>query len=115
MVHILANGEIVQDDDPRVRTNTQHRNTPPQGFFDSAQNPAPPPPQHADGVRAEGRPQFMDINQQLVTLGFPRRSLGNQVVEPVMSIVLLFLIMILGVRGLLLVGFIYVVSHLSQR
>lgn len=119
MVRILANGEIVQDDDPRVRANPQHRNnTPSQGFFNAAQNPGPPPPQqqqHAGGARPEGRSPFSDINQQLVTMGFPRWNLGNQVVEPVMSIVLLFLIMMLGVRGLLLVGFIYVVSHLSQR
>ncbi|XP_069466800.1 protein FAM241B [Ambystoma mexicanum] len=116
MVRILANGEIVQDDDPRVRTNTRHRdNTPRQGFFNAAQNAGPPQQEHADGARPEGRSPFSEINQQLATMGFPRWNLGNQVVEPVMSIVLLLLIMMLGLRGLLLVGLIYVISHLSQR
>ncbi|XP_029464925.1 uncharacterized protein FAM241B [Rhinatrema bivittatum] len=116
MVRILANGEIVQDDDPRVRA-AQHRDgTHRQGIFNTAQNAGPPPQQPQEpGGRAEGRSPFWELNQQLVNLGFPRWSLGNRVVEPVMSILLLLLIMMLGVRGLLLVGLIYVVSHLSQR
>ncbi|KAM4636224.1 protein FAM241B [Discoglossus pictus] len=117
MVRILANGEIVQDDDPRVRATTHHRdNTTRQGFFNGANNTRPgqqPGPQA--GGRQEGRSPFSDINQQLVNMGFPRWNLGNQVVEPVMSILFLFLILMLGVRGLLLVGLIYIVSHFSQR
>ncbi|KAM4703641.1 protein FAM241B [Rhinophrynus dorsalis] len=117
MVRILANGEIVQDDDPRVRANAQHRdNNPRQGFFNTANNAGTGPQQiPQNGARQEGRSPFADINQQLVNMGFPRWNLGNQVVEPVMSILLLFLILMMGVRGLLLVGLIYVVSHLSQR
>ncbi|XP_053547986.1 protein FAM241B [Bombina bombina] len=113
MVRILANGEIVQDDDPRVRASAHNRESNPrQGFFNTAQGPQPGP--QAEG-RQEGRSPFTEINQQLVNMGFPRWNLGNQVVEPVMSILFLFLILMLGVRGLLLVGLIYVVSHLSQR
>ncbi|XP_044154584.1 protein FAM241B [Bufo gargarizans] len=115
MVRILANGEIVQDDDPRVRANTQRSSTR-QGFFNTAGNAGAGPQQGPqDGVRQEGRSPFTDINQQLVNMGFPRWNLGNQVVEPVMSILFLFLILMMGVRGLLLVGLIYLVSHLSQR
>ncbi|KAG8551939.1 hypothetical protein GDO81_004345 [Engystomops pustulosus] len=115
MVRILANGEIVQDDDPRVRASTQRGNTR-QGFFNTAGNAGAGPQQAPqDGVRQEGRSPFSDINQQLVNMGFPRWNLGNQVVEPVMSILFLFLILMMGVRGLLLVGLIYIVSHLSQR
>lgn len=58
---------------------------------------------------------FNDLNRQLVTMGFPQWHLGNHAVEPVTSILLLFLLMMLGVRGLLLVGLVYLVSHLSQR
>ncbi|OCT71922.1 protein FAM241B [Xenopus laevis] len=117
MVRILANGEIVQDDDPRVRTNAHPRaNTQRQGFFNTATNGGQGPQQiPQEGGRPEGRSPFSEINQQLVNMGFPRWNLGNQVVEPVMSILLLFLILMVGVRGLLLVGLIYIVSHLSQR
>lgn len=58
---------------------------------------------------------FNDLNRQLVNMGFPQWHLGNHAVEPVTSILLLFLLMMLGVRGLLLVGLVYLVSHLSQR
>ncbi|XP_072280979.1 protein FAM241B [Pyxicephalus adspersus] len=117
MVRILANGEIVQDDDPRVRASAQRRdNNPRQGFFNTVGNTGPGPQQvPQDGARQDGRSPFTDFNQQLVNMGFPRWNLGNQVVEPVMSILILFLVLMMGVRGLLLIGFIYVVSHLSQR
>ncbi|XP_069609333.1 protein FAM241B isoform X1 [Ranitomeya imitator] len=115
MVRILANGDIVQDDDPRIRANSQ-RSSSRQGFFNTVGNAGAGPQQvPQDGARQEGRSPFTDINQQLVNMGFPRWNLGNQVVEPVMSILFLFLILMMGVRGLLLVGLIYVVSHLSQR
>ncbi|KAM6442334.1 protein FAM241B [Liasis olivaceus] len=126
MVRILANGDIVQDDDPRVRQTTQSRENSSRlvrngGFFNATPDTGPNPPRHyqqqqqRQGVRPGERSPFSDINQQLVNMGFPTWHLGNQVVEPVMSILLLFLLMMVGVRGLLLVGLIYVVSHLSQR
>ncbi|XP_034294526.1 protein FAM241B [Pantherophis guttatus] len=129
MVRILANGDIVQDDDPRVRQTTQNRENSSRlvrngGFFNATSNAGPNPPQHyqqqqqqqqRQNARPGERSPFSDINQQLVNMGFPTWHLGNQVVEPVMSILLLFLLMMVGVRGLLLVGLIYVVSHLSQR
>ncbi|CAM5156684.1 protein FAM241B [Chelonia mydas] len=115
MVRILANGDIVQDDDPRVRANAQHReNTSWQEFFNVVPNAGHARP-HQQAARPGGRSPFSKLNQQLVNMGFPLWNLGNQVVEPVMSILLLFLLMMVGVRGLLLVGLIYVVSHLSQR
>ncbi|KAJ6661599.1 hypothetical protein lerEdw1_013838 [Lerista edwardsae] len=130
MVRILANGDIVQDDDPRVRQSTRNReNSSRLGFFNTTTNAGPAPQQyyqhqqqqqqqqqpHQQGPRPGERSPFSDINQQLVNMGFPAWNLGNQVVEPVMSILLLFLLMVVGVRGLLLVGLIYVISHLSQR
>ncbi|KAG8507368.1 putative protein FAM241B [Galemys pyrenaicus] len=151
MVRILANGEIVQDDDPRVRTTTPtHSNTtrqvrswpwrggswPPvlghllwvhsslsvfafQSFLNRGQGTplgGPSPRQQQAGARlAAAQSPFNDLNRQLVNMGFPQWHLGNHAVEPVTSILLLFLLMMLGVRGLLLVGLVYLVSHLSQR
>uniref|UniRef100_A0A8D0BIG6 Family with sequence similarity 241 member B n=1 Tax=Salvator merianae TaxID=96440 RepID=A0A8D0BIG6_SALMN len=121
MVRILANGDIVQDDDPRVRQSTRNReNSSQPGFFNRMTNAGATPQQQyhqqqPQGARPGERSPFSDINQQLVNLGFPTWNLGNQVVEPVVSILLLFLLMFVGVRGLLLVGLIYIVSHLSQR
>uniref|UniRef100_A0A098LZF5 DUF4605 domain-containing protein n=1 Tax=Hypsiglena sp. JMG-2014 TaxID=1550645 RepID=A0A098LZF5_9SAUR len=126
MVRILANGDIVQDDDPRIQQTTQNRENSSRlmrngGFFNATSNTGPNPPQHYQqqqqrpNARPGERSPFSDVNQQLVNMGFPTWHLGNQVVEPVMSILLLFLLMMVGVRGLLLVGLIYVVSHLSQR
>ncbi|XP_045425286.1 protein FAM241B isoform X1 [Lemur catta] len=140
MVRILANGEIVQDDDPRVRTTAAPRGSTPR------QAPSPPgmtwgirtgifhalrsflnrghgaptggagPRQQQAGIRlGAAQSPFNDLNRQLVNMGFPQWHLGNHAVEPVTSILLLFLLMMLGVRGLLLVGLVYLVSHLSQR
>ncbi|XP_005269663.1 protein FAM241B isoform X1 [Homo sapiens] len=121
MVRILANGEIVQDDDPRVRTTTQppRGSIPRQSFFNRGHG-APPggpgPRQQQAGARlGAAQSPFNDLNRQLVNMGFPQWHLGNHAVEPVTSILLLFLLMMLGVRGLLLVGLVYLVSHLSQR
>ncbi|XP_004701197.1 protein FAM241B [Echinops telfairi] len=120
MVRILANGEIVQDDDPRARTtSTQHSSTPRQGFFNRGRGAllgGPGPLQQQAGARLGAtQSPFHDLNRQLVNMGFPQWHLGGHVVEPVTSILLLFLLMMLGVRGLLLVGLVYLVSHLSQR
>ncbi|XP_021518402.1 protein FAM241B [Meriones unguiculatus] len=120
MVRILANGEIVQDDDPRVRSTAPQRSSGArQGFFSRGHGappggPGPRQQQAGAGLGAAQSP-FSDLNRQLVNMGFPQWHLGNHVVEPVTSILLLFLLMMLGVRGLLLVGLVYLVSHLSQR
>ncbi|XP_017728672.1 PREDICTED: uncharacterized protein C10orf35 homolog [Rhinopithecus bieti] len=120
MVRILANGEIVQDDDPRVRTTTQppRGSTPRQSFLNRGHG-APqgswPRQQQAGARLGAAQSPFNDLNRQLVNMGFPQWHLGNHAVEPVTSILLLFLLMMLGVRGLLLVGLVYLVSHLSQR
>lgn len=120
MVRILANGEIVQDDDPRVRNTTQPRSsTPRQSFLNRGHGASlggPGPRQQQAGARlGAAQSPFNDLNRQLVNMGFPQWHLGNHAVEPVTSILLLFLLMMLGVRGLLLVGLVYLVSHLSQR
>ncbi|XP_032985688.1 protein FAM241B isoform X1 [Rhinolophus ferrumequinum] len=107
MVRILANGEIVQDDDPRVRTATPpHSGTPRQSFLNRGHGAplgGPGPRQQQGGARlGAAQSPFNDLNRQLVNMGFPQWHLGNHAVEPVTSILLLFLLMMLGVRGLLL-------------
>lgn len=72
-------------------------------------------PQGGARLGAAAQSPFSDLNRQLVNMGFPQWHFGNHAVEPVTSILLLFLLMMLGVRGLLLVGLVYLVSHLSQR
>uniref|UniRef100_F6RZ94 Family with sequence similarity 241 member B n=4 Tax=Equus TaxID=9789 RepID=F6RZ94_HORSE len=120
MVRILANGEIVPDDDPRVRTTTPPRSSAPRQSFLNRGHGAPlggpgPRQQQAGARLGAAQSPFNDLNRQLVNMGFPQWHLGNHAVEPVTSILLLFLLMMLGVRGLLLVGLVYLVSHLSQR
>ncbi|XP_008268240.1 protein FAM241B [Oryctolagus cuniculus] len=125
MVRILANGEIVQDDDPRVRTSAPaaaavRGGSPRQSFLNRGHGappggPGPRQQQQAGARLGAAQSPFNDLNRQLVHMGFPQWHLGNHTVEPVTSILLLFLLMMLGVRGLLLVGLVYLVSHLSQR
>lgn len=90
-----------------------------QGFFSRGHGAplgGPSPRQQQGGARlGAAQSPFNDLNRQLVNMGFPQWHLGNHAVEPVTSILLLFLLMMLGVRGLLLVGLVYLVSHLSQR
>ncbi|XP_072827487.1 protein FAM241B isoform X2 [Vicugna pacos] len=101
MVRILANGEIVQDDDPRVRTTTQPRSSTPRQSFLSRGHGAPlggpgPRQQQAGARLGAAQSPFNDLNRQLVNMGFPQWHLGNHAVEPVTSILLLFLLMMLG-------------------
>uniref|UniRef100_UPI00398E9C01 uncharacterized protein FAM241A n=1 Tax=Pristiophorus japonicus TaxID=55135 RepID=UPI00398E9C01 len=114
MVRILANGDIVPDDDPRVRKPPQRRedlNRPRQGFIHNSGNTNQP--QQQQGNR--GRSLFTDLNQRLINMGFPRWNLGNQVIEPIMSVVLILLLMVGGMRGLLLIGALYLFSQFSHR
>ncbi|XP_006630865.1 protein FAM241B [Lepisosteus oculatus] len=117
MVRILANGEIVQDDDPRVRKPSSRRedlNLQRRGFIHqtaggaSAENARMTP-------RGSGRSAFAEMNQFLVNLGFPRWNMGTQVIEPLMSVLILLIIAVVGLRGILLLGLLYVVMTRSQR
>ncbi|XP_062069134.1 protein FAM241B-like [Lepus europaeus] len=122
MVRILANGEIVQDDDPRVRTSVPaaavRGGSPWQSFLNRGHGAPPggpgPRKQQAGARLGAAQSPFNDLNRQLVHMGFPQGHLGNHTVEPVTSILLLFLLMMLRVRGLLLVGLVYLLSHLSH-
>ncbi|XP_041125366.1 protein FAM241B-like [Polyodon spathula] len=120
MVRILANGEIVQDDDPRVRKTHNRReevHVPRQGFIHQTRGGAQAQntPQAPHAPRGQGRSAFSDMNQLLVNLGFPRWNLGTQVIEPLMSVGLLLVLAVVGVRGALLMGLLYVVVTRSQQ
>ncbi|XP_055517775.1 protein FAM241B-like [Leucoraja erinacea] len=114
MVRILANGDIVQDDDPRVRKVPPRReelNRGRQGFTRNADNTNQP---HMGPVN-QGQSLFADANQRLINMGFPRWNLGNQVIEPVMSVIAVLMLMFFGMRGLVLIGGLYLFSRFSQR
>ncbi|XP_043535158.1 protein FAM241B-like isoform X2 [Chiloscyllium plagiosum] len=102
MVRILANGEIVQNDDPRVRKAPQRRedlNRPRQGFIHNSENAN----HFYQGQANQGHSLFANLNQRLINMGFPRWNLGNQVIEPLISVLLILLLMMFGMRGLLLI------------
>ncbi|XP_078387029.1 uncharacterized protein FAM241A [Cetorhinus maximus] len=112
MVRILANGDIVQDDDPRVRKQPERRenlNRPRQGFIHNSENTN----QLYQGQANQGHSLFTDMNQRLINMGFPRWNLGNQVIEPIMSVFLILLLMMFGMRGLLLIGGLYLFSRFT--
>ncbi|GCB60859.1 uncharacterized protein FAM241A [Scyliorhinus torazame] len=114
MVRILANGDIVQDDDPRVGRGAERRqnvNRTRQGFIHNSENANQP----YQGQANQGRSLLMDLNQRLVNMEFPRWNLGNQVIEPIMSIFLILLLMMFGMRGLLLIGGLFLFSRFTQR
>ncbi|XP_043912559.1 protein FAM241B [Protopterus annectens] len=111
MVRILANGEIVPDDDPRVRNRAQqneNRNTFGQGFSGQPENA-----QYHPQNQMQDSP-FSALNQRLSEVGIPRWNLGNWVIEPAVSILLLLVVIMMGMRGILLLGLLYVLSRINQ-
>ncbi|XP_069741705.1 protein FAM241B-like [Narcine bancroftii] len=114
MVRILANGDIVQDDDPRVRKAPPRReelNRGRQGYIHNTENAYQPHQRPAN----QGHSLFSDMNQRLINMGFPRWNLGNQVIEPIMSVLLVLMLVLFGVRGLVLIGGLYLFSQFAQR
>lgn len=82
-----------------------------QGFTRNADNTNQP---HMGPVN-QGQSLFADANQRLINMGFPRWNLGNQVIEPVMSVIAVLMLMFFGMRGLVLIGGLYLFSRFSQR
>uniref|UniRef100_A0A4W3HCR1 Family with sequence similarity 241 member B n=1 Tax=Callorhinchus milii TaxID=7868 RepID=A0A4W3HCR1_CALMI len=114
MVSILSVGDMTYDEGPLIRkTKNRHESLhhPVQGFIQHSENTNQP---HRGQVN-EGRSLFTDLNQRLINMGFPRWNIGNQVIEPIMSVVLLLMIMLMGMRGILLVGVLYLFSQFSRR
>ncbi|GCC33059.1 hypothetical protein chiPu_0011526 [Chiloscyllium punctatum] len=67
------------------------------------------------GQANQGHSLFANLNQRLINMGFPRWNLGNQVIEPLISVLLILLLMMFGMRGLLLIGGLYLFSRFTQR
>ncbi|XP_066304616.1 protein FAM241B-like [Branchiostoma lanceolatum] len=113
MVRILANGEIVQDDDPRVRRPNQQRQQGArrQGYIQHEEQPnVGPGGQHVQQVS-----MFDAINQKLLALGIPRFQLAGTTVEPIATVGVAVVFLLMGVRGLLFIGLLFGVSYLSRQ
>ena len=57
---------------------------------------------------------FENINRQLITSGFPRFQLGPWNVEPIMCVGLVLAMFLMGIKGLLLVAFLFVIVNMSN-
>ena len=107
----IINGEIVQDNDPRAQEfrnrgrrqqEQQHQRT--QG----SQNQNYPPVQRGGSI-------FDQLNDRLISAGFPRWNLGQNVVEPITSVALILAVVLFGFQGLLLVGVLWLITQQSRR
>ena len=78
------------------------------GYFDQQQH------QQQGGV-VQGPTVFDTWNQKLLELGIPRWNIGNHVVEPIMTVLVLLTLVFLGFQGLIFLGILYFVVKLSQR
>ncbi|XP_070544323.1 protein FAM241B-like [Ptychodera flava] len=114
MVKILANGEIVPDDDPRVRQSSSRRpdtaGRPRQGFVQHENYN-----QQYAGGQMQQVSIFDNLNQRLLDAGVPRWNLGSYVVEPIASVGMLLALLFFGLQGLLFAGLIFFVVKWSQQ
>lgn len=106
----IINGEIVQDNDPRAQAYKQRNRRPEssneqggrvdQSSFSTRQRP--------NGPSVLGQGSMLDqVNNKLLEAGFPRWNLGQNVVEPIVSVILILALLLFGFKGLLIVGFIW--------
>eukprot|EP00058_Branchiostoma_floridae_P010744 XP_002596232.1 hypothetical protein BRAFLDRAFT_202878 [Branchiostoma floridae] len=111
MVRILANGEIVQDDDPRVRRPNQQRQQATRRQVRGKQRRVA-----KNESDVYGRLSMFDaINQKLLALGIPRFQLMGTTVEPIATVGVTVVFLLMGVRGLLFIGLLFGVSYLSRQ
>ncbi|CAH1794592.1 unnamed protein product [Owenia fusiformis] len=119
MVRILSNGEIVQDNDPRLqqRGNTNGSQQQRRGYIEHNDNEDAMMQGQGGGQRgmgyAQGPSMFDTLNQKLLNAGFPRWNAGPYVVEPLVSVGLLVLFMMAGFRGLLFGAVLFMVCKWS--
>ena len=110
----IINGEIIQDDDPRAQAFRQRGRRQEQQYEQPEQWPhgsegRNPPAEGAGGT------VFDQLNNRLLATGFPRWNLGQNVVEPIVSVALIFALVFFGVRGVLLVGVAWFFFRQSHR
>lgn len=111
---MIINGEIVQDNDPRAqefrnrgrRQERQQEQSQQQWSYGShMQNP---PVQQGGSI-------FDQLNNRLITAGFPRWNLGQNVVEPIVSVALILALVLFGFQGVLLVGVLWFIMQQSRQ
>jgi hypothetical protein len=110
MVRILANGDIVPDNDPRANAqppppNNQQGGTQRMGSVNQ-DNPAV---RHGPDASI-----FTTFNQQLSGYGIPTWHIGPYPVEPIASLGFLLSLFFFGFGGLFLSGFIFFAVKYSQ-
>ena len=104
----------MQDNDPRAqefrnrgrRQEQQQRGQPQQQWSHSSQNP--PQEQHGGSI-------FDQLNNRLISAGFPRWNLGQNVVEPIVSVALILALVLFGIQGVLLVGVVWFLMQQSRQ
>ena len=107
----IINGEIVQDNDPRAqefrnrgrRQERQQQHS--QQQWTHEQNP---PAQQGGSI-------FDQLNNRLLTAGFPRWNLGQNIVEPIVSVALILALVLFGFQGVLLVGVLWFIMQQSRQ
>uniref|UniRef100_A0A915KK31 DUF4605 domain-containing protein n=1 Tax=Romanomermis culicivorax TaxID=13658 RepID=A0A915KK31_ROMCU len=120
MVRILANGDIVQDDDPRAQRPSAASSARPH-YNASSESSARAGQSHFYQQSAINDTNFqrqsgLDVlNSKLLNFGIPRWSLGGVTIEPVYTIGALLMFMLFGfLPSLCLIGILFVVSQLSR-
>ena len=108
----IINGEIVQDNDPRAqefrnRGRRQEQPQQQQQWSHGTQSRNPP--------GQEGGSIFDQLNNRLVSAGFPRWNLGQNVVEPIVSVALILALVLFGLQGVLLVGVAWFIMQQSRQ
>lgn len=108
----IINGEIVQDNDPRAqefrnrgRRQEQQQRGQQQQQWTHSQNP----PQE------QGGSMFDQLNNRLISAGFPRWNLGQYVVQPIVSVALILALVLFGFKGILLFGVVWFIMLPSRR
>lgn len=108
----IINGEIVQDNDPRAqefrnrgRRQEQQQQQQQWNYGSQSQNP---PVQQGGSI-------FDQLNNRLISAGFPRWNLGQNVVEPIVSVALILALVLFGIQGVLLVGVAWFIMQQSRQ
>lgn len=103
----IINGEIVPDNDPRAQEfRNRGRRQERQQQWPHSQNPP---------HEQLGRSIFDQLNNRLVSAGFPRWNLGQYVVEPIVSVALILALVLFGIQGVLLVGVVWFIMQQSRQ
>ena len=110
----IINGEIVQDNDPRAQEfrNRGRRQERQQERSQQQWNYGPheehPPVQQGGSI-------FDQLNNRLLAAGIPRWNLGQNIVEPIVSVALILALVLFGFQGVLLVGVLWFIMQQSRQ